>query len=187
MMANDVLHEIEQGWAKQLLLHAFRLIETVKHRGGKGRLQVLNNRRALLPAIRFALIEYRFRDIPRYHSEVLRSFGSSLTSASHLQAHHWEDIIKARRGAALLCSWWPLQCCIAVFEGMLKDPLETLLTDALVAMTELHALAKLHMHTDTTMMHLQTAVNEVRTRSTRSGALLLIVYMSVWARPCRPR
>lgn len=59
-----------------------------------------------------------------------------------LGARNWEDI---------------LQCSFPVFEDLLPEPFNTAVLDLLWVLANWHALAKLRMHTTSTVKHLKTA------------------------------
>ena len=48
-----------------------------------------------------------------------------------------------------------LQCALPVFEGLLDEPFNTIVLDLLFLLATWHALAKLRMHTDTTVQALR--------------------------------
>lgn len=58
-----------------------------------------------------------------------------------------------------------VQCAIPVFEGLLDEPCNTLLMQLLYRAAEWHALAKLRMHSDTTLKLLDDC-------TTRFGSLM---------------
>ena len=49
------------------------------------------------------------------------------------------------------------QCAIPVFDGLLPMKYDTILQKLLFEMATWHGLAKLHLHTDTTIMNLETS------------------------------
>ena len=49
------------------------------------------------------------------------------------------------------------QCAIPVFDGLLKEPHNTIVLDLLFSLGNWHALAKLRLHTETSLRHLDAA------------------------------
>lgn len=52
-----------------------------------------------------------------------------------------------------------LQCIIPVFEGLLPPPHNDLVMELLFTLCDLHALAKLRMHTETTLAIMETTIS----------------------------
>ena len=50
------------------------------------------------------------------------------------------------------------QCAIPVFDGLLKEPHNTIVLDLLFSLGNWHALAKLRLHTETSLRHLDSAL-----------------------------
>jgi hypothetical protein len=54
-----------------------------------------------------------------------------------------------------------LQCCIPVIEGLLPEPHNTTILTLLYCLAEWHALAKLRLHTDSTLSYLERLTKEL--------------------------
>ncbi|KAF5319789.1 hypothetical protein D9611_012833 [Ephemerocybe angulata] len=86
-------------------------------------------------------LDERFRKISTFGNSTIRTFSSNTSEMKKLAARDFEDI---------------LQCCIPAFDGLLtkKDHNAQLLT-LLYRTAEFHAFAKMRMHTDPTLSHLE--------------------------------
>ncbi|PBK60412.1 hypothetical protein ARMSODRAFT_898121 [Armillaria solidipes] len=78
----------------------------------------------------------RFRQVPSFGRSTIRTFSHNVSEMKKLAARDFEDI---------------LQCCIPCFEGLLPSPHDETVADLLYLSTYWHALAKLHMHTDSSL------------------------------------
>ncbi|KAF7966593.1 hypothetical protein HWV62_37801 [Athelia sp. TMB] len=83
-----------------------------------------------------AEMDRRFRLVPAFGRDTIRRFSSNVSELKKLAARDYEDI---------------LQCSIAVFDGLLPEPHNTAITKLIFTCAEWHALAKLRLHTDTTL------------------------------------
>ncbi|KAI0083358.1 hypothetical protein BDY19DRAFT_858286, partial [Irpex rosettiformis] len=81
----------------------------------------------------------RFRQVPTFGRDTIRRFSANVADLKKLGARDFEDI---------------LQCSIPVLEGLLLEPYNSTVLDLLWTLTTWHALAKLRMHTTTTLKHL---------------------------------
>lgn len=77
-----------------------------------------------------------YRLIPTFGRSTIRRFVVNTSAMKKLAARDWEDM---------------LQCAIPVFEGLLDEPYNTIVMDLLFTMAMWHALAKLRMHTTSTL------------------------------------
>ena len=80
-------------------------------------------------------------------------------------------------GSESLCSKCHLQCSIPAFEGLLPEPHNTLVRTLLYCTAEWHAFAKLRLHTESTLNHLE----ELTTRLGRLVRKFRDVTKSVFA------
>ncbi|KAG6827318.1 hypothetical protein H0H92_012339 [Tricholoma furcatifolium] len=81
----------------------------------------------------------RFRDIPTFGRDTIRKFSNDVAAMKKLAARDFEDI---------------LQCSIPAFESLLPEPHNTILLDLLFELATWHGLAKLKMHTESTLQDL---------------------------------
>ncbi|KAJ3514958.1 hypothetical protein NMY22_g14576 [Coprinellus aureogranulatus] len=129
MMVPDFLHEFELGVWKSLFTHLVRILYAAKPDGSL----VLE-------------LDRRFRQIPTFGTDTIRRFAENTSEMKKLAARDFEDI---------------LQCCIPAFDGLLPNNLDEngrvipgkedenrLLLKLLYRTAELHAFAKLRIHTD---------------------------------------
>ena len=101
-----------------------------------------------------ALTEYiRFREIPSFGLDGIRKITSNRSELKKMTAHDFEDMLQVslRRFNRFNIAHLLIQCAIPVFNGLLPEPHNTRLVKLLFVMAHWHALAKLRMHTDTTL------------------------------------
>lgn len=77
-----------------------------------------------------------FRKISPFGRSTIRSFSDNVSDLSRLAARDYEDI---------------LQCCIPCFDGLFAHPHNETILDLLFLMNYWHSLAKLRMHTDSSL------------------------------------
>ncbi|KAF7333615.1 hypothetical protein MSAN_02413700 [Mycena sanguinolenta] len=80
----------------------------------------------------------RFRKVPTFGTDTIRRISSNASEHKKLAAQDYEDL---------------LQTIIPVIEDLLPEPLNSMVLTILFRLAEWHALAKLHMHTDDTLVH----------------------------------
>ncbi|KIJ31571.1 hypothetical protein M422DRAFT_185709, partial [Sphaerobolus stellatus SS14] len=78
----------------------------------------------------------RFRLIPTFGQDTIRRFAKDVSELSKLGARDYEDI---------------LQCCLPVLQGLLPEPHNSVVLNMVFTLSHWHALAKLRMHTDSTL------------------------------------
>ncbi|KAK6985044.1 GLOBIN domain-containing protein [Favolaschia claudopus] len=80
-------------------------------------------------------MDERFRKVPTFGKSI-RQFRNNVSDMKQMAARDFEDI---------------LQCCLAVFEGLVPEPHNTHILDLLYTFATFHAYAKLHLHTTSTI------------------------------------
>ncbi|KAG6838659.1 hypothetical protein C0991_009889 [Blastosporella zonata] len=78
----------------------------------------------------------RFWNTPTFGRDTICKFSHDIASMKKLAARDYEDI---------------LQCSIPAFEGLLPEPHNKILLDLYFELATWHGLAKLKMHTETTL------------------------------------
>ncbi|KAH9955650.1 hypothetical protein BC827DRAFT_1320420 [Russula dissimulans] len=91
-----------------------------------------------------ALLDERYRQIPPF-GQTIRRFTNNVSEMKQLAARDYEDL---------------LQCSIPAFEGILDEPHNSQLMKLLYWTAEWHAFAKLQMHSDSTLAHLELLTKE---------------------------
>ncbi|OSD00042.1 hypothetical protein PYCCODRAFT_1437796 [Trametes coccinea BRFM310] len=87
----------------------------------------------------------RFSQIPTFGRSTIRSFGHNTSGFKKLAARDYEDL---------------LQCALPVLEGLLPARFNTIILDLIFLLATWHALAKLRLHSETTLLFLeQTAAS----------------------------
>ncbi|KAJ3512102.1 hypothetical protein NLJ89_g3716 [Agrocybe chaxingu] len=95
-------------------------------------------------------LNYRYRQIPTFGRDTIRKFSNNASAMKKLAARDYEDL---------------LQCAIPVFEGLLPSRHDRIIGKLLFELATWHGLAKLRLHTDTTICDLENS-------TTRLGDLL---------------
>ena len=74
-----------------------------------------------------------------------------------LAVHDFEDILQVCNLSLYLCirSNIAFECAMPVFEALLPTPFDAMLQDLLFIFSSWHGIAKLQLHTDTTLMYLE--------------------------------
>ncbi|KAF9240183.1 hypothetical protein BU15DRAFT_74100 [Melanogaster broomeanus] len=88
-----------------------------------------------------AELDHRFRQIPTFGRGIIRQFSGNSSEMKRRAARDFEDL---------------LQCSIPVFEGLFPRQHDALVTTLLYRFAEWHALAKLRMHTESSLSLLDT-------------------------------
>ncbi|TEB29042.1 hypothetical protein FA13DRAFT_1597683, partial [Coprinellus micaceus] len=85
---------------------------------------------------RLNVLNGRFRQMPTFGRDTIRRFRSNVSEMKQLAARDYEDI---------------LQCAIPAFEGLIPNEHDKRIQDLLFIFAHWHSLAKLKLHTDTTL------------------------------------
>ena len=91
--------------------------------------------------------------------DAIRRFEGNVSDMKRLAGHDLEDILQASRSVQLQSPILILQsqCIIPCIEGLFPEPHNTSVIDLLFIFSTWHALAKLHIQTDTSLRLLDTA------------------------------
>ncbi|KJA14397.1 hypothetical protein HYPSUDRAFT_142984 [Hypholoma sublateritium FD-334 SS-4] len=93
-----------------------------------------------------AELDLRFRSMPTFGSSTIRRFATNASEMKKLAARDFEDL---------------LQCSIPAFEGLLPEPYNAVVLTLLYRTAEWHAFAKLRLHTESTVQHLERLTTEL--------------------------
>ncbi|KAF7975060.1 hypothetical protein HWV62_10563 [Athelia sp. TMB] len=88
----------------------------------------------------------RFRSVPSFGKDTIRRFVNDVSELKQLAARDYEDL---------------LQCFIPVFDGLLPEPHNSDILSLLFTCAHWHGLAKLRMHTDSTIVMLESEAAEL--------------------------
>ncbi|KIK32956.1 hypothetical protein CY34DRAFT_813946 [Suillus luteus UH-Slu-Lm8-n1] len=91
-----------------------------------------------------ATLDSRFRQVPTFGNGVIRKFANNTSEMKRLAARDFEDI---------------LQCAIPVFEGLFPTGHDAVVQSLLYRFAQWHALAKLRLHTESTVTFLEETFN----------------------------
>ncbi|KAJ7660161.1 hypothetical protein DFH06DRAFT_1472251 [Mycena polygramma] len=95
-------------------------------------------------------LDERFRKISTFGRSTIRRFHANVSELKKLAARDFEDI---------------LQCCFAVFEGLLPEPHNTIILTLIYVFATWHAYAKLRMHNDSTIGSFRTVTSELGSKA----------------------
>ncbi|KIJ29828.1 hypothetical protein M422DRAFT_187908 [Sphaerobolus stellatus SS14] len=135
MFVVDFLHEIELGTWKATLMHLIRLL----YAQATSTVHELNQR---------IILKHTHRQIPTFGGDTIRNFSDNVADLKRMAARDYEDI---------------LQCSLPAFEGLLEEPYNTMLCDLLFTFAYWHGVAKLRMHTDSTIALLEQLTKQFGT------------------------
>ncbi|KAG5652335.1 hypothetical protein H0H81_005403 [Sphagnurus paluster] len=88
----------------------------------------------------------RYRQVPTFGHSTIRRFSDNVASLKKLAARNYEDL---------------LQCAIPVFDGLLNGDDNNTVVSLLFTLAEWHALGKLHLHTETSLLWLDQSGLEI--------------------------
>ncbi|EED82444.1 predicted protein [Postia placenta Mad-698-R] len=91
-------------------------------------------------------LNHRFRQIPPFGCTTIRRFSENVSEMKKMAARNYEDL---------------LQCSITAFEGLLPSEFDNVIMSLLYRFAEWHALAKLRMHTDSTLDRLRQITEQL--------------------------
>ncbi|KAF7307251.1 hypothetical protein MIND_00518800 [Mycena indigotica] len=135
MLVVDFMHEFELGVWKSLFTHLIRLLYAMPDG----------------PSL-VAELDSRYRQVPRFGIDTIRRFATNASEMKKLSARDFEDL---------------LQCAIPVFEGLFSLPTtsehDLRILKLLYRLAEWHGYAKLRMHTDHTLNHLDMLTSQLGT------------------------
>ncbi|KAI0337344.1 hypothetical protein BDW22DRAFT_1468571 [Trametopsis cervina] len=87
-------------------------------------------------------LNVRFRNVPTFGRDTIRKFQNNISGMKQFAARDFEDC---------------LQCILPCVEGLLPEPFNQIVLDAVWDMAVWHALAKLRLHTESTLEVLDLA------------------------------
>ncbi|KAG2751869.1 hypothetical protein P692DRAFT_201683986, partial [Suillus brevipes Sb2] len=93
-----------------------------------------------------AELDMRFRLVPAFGNGVIRKFSNNTSEMKRLAARDFEDI---------------LQCAIPVFEGLFPTPHDAIVQSLLFRFAQWHALAKLRIHSESTLAFLDQTFKDL--------------------------
>ncbi|KAH9918886.1 uncharacterized protein BXZ73DRAFT_52743 [Epithele typhae] len=89
-------------------------------------------------------LDRRYSQVPTFGRDTIRRFGGNVSALKKLAARDFEDI---------------LQCAIPCFENLLPAACNKIVLNLLFRLATWHALAKLRLHSETTLTHLEEATS----------------------------
>ena len=132
----DLLHEFELGVWKSLFGHLLLIL----YAHDTTLLTALN--RWWVPSRKADLnsFDFSYRETPTFGRETIRKIKKNVSKRSNLAARDYKDL---------------LQCAIPAFDYLLPKEHDSIVKDLLFEMATWHSLAKLRLHTDTTLKFLR--------------------------------
>jgi hypothetical protein len=107
--------------------------------------------------------DHRFSLVPAFGNDTIRSFGVSTSELKKFAARNYEDI---------------LECLLPVLEGLFPEPHDDLIQDWIFIMAYTHALAKLRLHTESTLQLLEIVTIEFGKVTRRFKAITCMAYQT---------
>lgn len=162
MLVVDFMHEFELGVWKTLFMHLIRILYAAAP-GGK-LVAILDERYDDILFLYYygLLMKQRYRHIPQF-SQAIRRFTNNVSGMKKLAARDFEDLLQVTSHSLNIGPRYlhgTYQCSIPAFEGLLNEPHNNRLMKLLYRTAEWHGFAKLRMHTDSTLEHLQSITKE---------------------------
>ena len=164
MMVVDLMHEFELGVWKTLFTHLMRILYAASERPG-----------ALVDELNARCVQHKTggnvltseRQVPPdsniwsvYNPPLSQQcLGDEKTCRSRLRRHS-PGVSMSRRKRPIHVDVRPGQCSIPAFEGLLPEPFNGMLLRLLYKAAEWHALAKLRLHTESTLDLLDAVTKE---------------------------
>jgi hypothetical protein len=101
----------------------------------------------------FDRVQPRFRNIPSYGQGVIRKFSDNTSEMKRLAARDFEDILQVCFTDLFVDVHYLYisQCAMPVFEGLFPGDHDAIIQKLLYRFAQWHALAKLRLHSDTTL------------------------------------
>lgn len=128
------MHEFELGIWKALFTHLVRIL--VSH--GDGTIQEFNR---------------RYRQVPTFGRSTIRRFSEDASGMKKLAARNFEDLLQVcLQSLEIWITFKRVQkCAMAVFDGLLPAEHNNDIQSLLFTTAEWHTLAKMRLHTDSTL------------------------------------
>jgi hypothetical protein len=153
MLLPDLMHEFELGVWRAIFIHLMRILQSLNED-----LLIELDRRYVrcikthyAHDIRSDCLLDSYREIPSFGRDTIRRFSANSSEMKKMAAHNFENLLQVcthNYDMANCTSDVPIQCSIAVFEGLLPEPHNRAVMKLLFTMAHWHALAKLRMHND---------------------------------------
>lgn len=168
MMVVDLMHEFELGVWKMLFTHLIRILHAASNRPG-ALVDILNTRYAELTTAEGNVLKLRAQILPGsriwpvYNTALSQQcLGDEETCGLRFRGHFTSRcLVLLNRFLGLLIQRHSgVECSIPVFEGLLPEPFNGMVLRLLYKAAEWHALAKLRLHTDSTLDLLEAVTRE---------------------------
>jgi hypothetical protein len=123
---------------------------------GNDTIQALNERLVISGLSQYILyIWYRYRQIPTFGQDTIRRFTANASAMRKLGARDFEDLLQVSFLSCSIANTDQMQCAIPVFEGLLPKKHDWIVHKLLFELSTWHGLAKLRLHTKTTVSDLE--------------------------------
>ncbi|KAF9551882.1 hypothetical protein CPC08DRAFT_647480, partial [Agrocybe pediades] len=109
----------------------------------------------------------RYRAIPTFGRDTIRKFTKNVSGMKKLAARDYEDMLQA-------C----FSCAIPAFEGLFDDEDNEIVMDLLFELATWHALAKLRLHTESTVRDLEGSTSRLGTALRRFESVTCSKYVT---------
>lgn len=105
----------------------------------------------------------RFCQVPTFCHDTICKFSWNASDTKQLAAQNFEGMLQVQYSGLALRYGIPVkpQCAIPMFEGLLDEPMNSLILNLLFILAEWHAYAKLRLHSKTTLSFLDTGTTHL--------------------------
>ncbi|KAG2048807.1 hypothetical protein BDR06DRAFT_1012728 [Suillus hirtellus] len=110
-----------------------------------------------------ATLDSRFRQVPTFGNRVIHKFANNTSEMKRLAARDFEDI---------------LQCAIPVFEGLFPSEHDSAVQSLLYQFAQWHALAKLRIHSGSTLAFFEDTFNKLARKLRRFRACTCTAFVT---------
>lgn len=159
----DLLHEVELGVWKALFIHLMRILQAVN----PACIHEIDRRYALIwPSNHYFQTHETcsYRDMPTFGRATIRRFATNSSEMKKMAAYNFEDLLQVTCLPLLFLNVLAnlfFKCAIPAFESLLPEPHNKIILDLLFLMANWHGLAKLRLHTDHTLTHLDNLTSRL--------------------------
>lgn len=156
------MHEFELGVWKAIFTHLLRILYA---QGGDG-IQILNKRFFIHFYSLLFMVKplRRYREVPTFGRDTIRKFVHNASGMKKLAARDFEDLLQVCFFVyGLVSHTYHFQCSIPVFDGLFDSTgsNNTIILDLLFELSTWHGLAKLRLHTESTVRSLENSTTRL--------------------------
>jgi hypothetical protein len=103
----------------------------------------------------------RYRSVPAFGADKIRKFFSNASEQKKMAARDYANLLQVCHIYFMFLRLIFNQCALPVFDNLLPEPHNSVVNDLLFVLAEWHALAKLRLHTESTVSLLERKTAEL--------------------------